>query len=433
MIGIKAKPLLVAAKGKGVQNMLRRIAIISKRYGITADSMEHALTHFAWVLAQFDCSASFPIVAAAFKRNSGVIQKLERQGIEFAIHGYYHIDHSQLGLASQVADFEKAHGLLTQQGLQVYGFRCPYLRANRDTFEAIKQAGFLYDSSSSLAWDVLNGQKSAAYEHVLGFYGAKSAEKFPALPRLEQNGLVEIPYTLPDDEALIDRLQFENEDAMCQPWVSILEETHRLGELFTLGLHPERIFLCEKPLKSTLQKARQLSPQVWIARLDEIARWWQARAHVQFDISSSGDGNFVLRPAPLDGLTVFGRAVEFSSPNCTWDGVYQQALGTEIQFRSAIRPFIGVSSSSDPALADFLRQQGYIVETAEDGDSHSFFLQYPQFTRESERKVLDEIEKSDQPLVRFGRWPGSAKSALCVTGDIDALTIWDYGLRFLGR
>jgi hypothetical protein len=32
----------------------------------------------------------------------------------------------------------------------------------------------------------------------------------------------------------------------------------------------------------------------------------------------------------------------------------------------------------------------------------------------------------------LGLWPAGARSALAVTGDIDALTLWDFGLRLLG-
>jgi hypothetical protein len=45
------------------------------------------------------------------------------------------------------------------------------------------------------------------------------------------------------------------------------------------------------------------------------------------------------------------------------------------------------------------------------------------------RRVIDETRR---PLVRFGTWPQGCKSALSVTGDIDALTIWDFVQRFRG-
>jgi hypothetical protein len=33
---------------------------------------------------------------------------------------------------------------------------------------------------------------------------------------------------------------------------------------------------------------------------------------------------------------------------------------------------------------------------------------------------------SPAPLVKLGRWPDGAKSALCLTGDLDALSLVDY-------
>jgi hypothetical protein len=47
--------------------------------------------------------------------------------------------------------------------------------------------------------------------------------------------------------------------------------------------------------------------------------------------------------------------------------------------------------------------------------------------------LLSQIEETDRPLVRLGRWPNSARCALAITGDIDALTLRDFGLRYLGR
>ncbi|MDI9546097.1 MAG: hypothetical protein QM346_00715, partial [Chloroflexota bacterium] len=63
---------------------------------------------------------------------------------------------------------------------------------------------------------------------------------------------------------------------------------------------------------------------------------------------------------------------------------------------------------------------------------HAYFLDRQQFSALDERPLLAEIEDGDRPLVRLGRWPRGARSALVVTGDIDALTLWDYGLRALG-
>lgn len=52
---------------------------------------------------------------------------------------------------------------------------------------------------------------------------------------------------------------------------------------------------------------------------------------------------------------------------------------------------------------------------------------------EDERPLLAQIEQGDFPLICLGSWPNGACNTFCVTGNIDTLTIWDYGLRFPGR
>ena len=422
----------IAFKGKGVQNAIQRIGVISQRYGLTSGKMEAILARFASILRQFDCSATFPIPASALVRSNGMIEKYQQMGIEFAVHGYHHVDHTSLSLPEQLSYFERARRVFESRGLVCNGFRSPYLRWNEATLTALNQAGFIYEGSQGLAWDVVNGVDTASYRHVLNFYGAISATNYPALPRWE-NGLVRIPYCLPDDEALVDRFHLEAGDMMSKLWLAILDKTYALGELFTLGLHPERIELCEAPLIATLQKARALSPAVWIARLDEIARWWIERSHTVVTVTPGEEGELSVSVRGPIGVTILTRGVSTSPAGSKWDGHYQRISANEISLRCDRRPFIGVSPSSPPDLSDFLRQQGYIVEATDSPHTHSFFVDRPAFDYEDERQLLAQIEGGDFPLVRLGRWPNGARSALCVTGDIDALTIWDYGLRFLGR
>jgi hypothetical protein len=107
--------------------------------------------------------------------------------------------------------------------------------------------------------------------------------------------------------------------------------------------------------------------------------------------------------------------------------------GTELDLPEGPRPFIGIHPSCPPGLAHFLREQGYLVDITERPDRNTTFLERQRFTRADERPLLDEIERGGFPLLRMGRWPAGARSALAITGDVDALTIWDYGFRLLGR
>jgi hypothetical protein len=166
--------------------------------------------------------------------------------------------------------------------------------------------------------------------------------------------------------------------------------------------------------------------------MDDIARWWRDRSAATVDVRDDGMGRLRLRCHGPDGLTVLVRNVDVSASE-PWSNGYRRVRAVEFDAPGERRPFIGVHPTSPERLISFLRQQGYLVERAGSGSGYSFFLQRERFSRADERSLLDEIEGGTFPLVRFGRWPNAARSALAVTGDVDALTIWDYALRFLGR
>jgi len=383
-------------------------------------------------LDQYEVFATWPVTAAAVRRNKGVIEAIHNRHVEFAVHGYYHVDHSLLTAAKQNRDLSTSRQLFMERQISASGFRSPYLRSNQDTIEAVRKSGYRYDSSQSLSWDVLDGKSTAGYQRALEFYGAQPAGEYPALPRIE-NGLVEIPYCLPDDEALWDRLQFTDDADRSQPWLDILLETHQRGELFSLGLHPERIYLLEKPLRAVLQRAQDLQPAVWFARLDEIARWWLTRSALHPTITQTPAGSWIVRVEASPEITFQTRGVSLAGPSTHWDGAWSQAVESQIEVNAPIRPWIGLSPETDPALTDFLRQQGFIEEDGCEESAYGVLINCPSSKREDERRILAELEALDRPLIRLGRWPSGAKSALCVTGDIDALTIWDYLMRFVGH
>jgi peptidoglycan/xylan/chitin deacetylase (PgdA/CDA1 family) len=425
-------PISVALKGKGLFKLAWRTVSIFKGYGVTSRRMNQALKQFTGILNRFGCSATFPITAVALGRNPQVIKKYQEQGIEFAIHGYRHVDHCQLSQGEQLAQLALAKQLFDSAGIQPQGFRSPYLHANPDTLVALQHQHLAYDSSQGLSWEVLDGRETPAYRHVLSFYGALSANDYPSLPSLKDN-LVCIPYNLPDDEALVHRLSLETTDQMNALWLAALRRSYELGELFTLGLHPERIFICQEPLMAVLSEAYQLDPAVWIARLDEIADWWRARNEAEVEITDTADGRLRVTVTGPNGTAVLARGVQVDAPTLPWADSYQQVQATTFTVHAPLRPCIGLAPTASPELSSFVRQQGYIVEISEQGHRYAYYLDRTDFTAEDQRPLLAQIEGTSRPLVRLGRWPNGARSALAITGDIDALTLWDYSLRFLGR
>ncbi|MFP4393672.1 MAG: polysaccharide deacetylase family protein [Anaerolineales bacterium] len=428
----RTNPIAIALQGKGFANFLRRGVSITRHYGPTPRKMHRALDRFTTLLRRYECPATFPITAVALRRHPQRIQQYAAAGFEFAIHGYRHVDHAQLSLAEHLDEVAQAQSICEEAEIAARGFRGPYLHAAADTLTALRRRNLTYDSSQGLAWDVLDGRETPAYREGLKFYGALSAAIYPSLPVLE-DGLVRMPYSLPDDEALIERLPLKTPAQMDAPWLAILERTYTQGELFVLGLHPERIAACEGPLEAVLRAARRRSPAVWMARLDEIAAWWRARAAVAVEITEAGaDQLHVIINGP-PGTIALARSVAIDAPTTPWGDGYQQVTASSFTIRVANRPFIGLAPDAPPALADFLHQQGYIVQISAEARRYSYYLAPTAFTAEDQRPLLAEIEGTDKPLVRLGRWPNGARSALAITGDIDALTLWDYGLRFLGK
>jgi len=94
---------------------------------------------------------------------------------------------------------------------------------------------------------------------------------------------------------------------------------------------------------------------------------------------------------------------------------------------------LGLSPNVSPALADFLRQQGYLTEVGVEARQYAYYFDQVTFSSEEQRPLLDHLENTDCPLARLGRWPNAARSALSITGDIDCFDPVDYLARFLSQ
>jgi hypothetical protein len=297
--------------------------------------------------------------------------------------------------------------------------------------------GFSYVSNRSIFWDFpererLSPSTKGSHEGASGFRDRWDAEHRPSLPQLFGR-IVEIPITLPDDIMLLDRLGSRPRGLVEKTWCQLLDKVQERGELLALQLHPERISWFAEGLSAVLAKARALGSQLWISRLDEIAAWWRARTGAVVQSTELTDGGFRVEVAGPDGVTLLVRALDVDAPTVTWADGYSRVQETSVDVRASCRPFIGVSPTTSPKLLDFLRQQGYIIETSEERHRYAHYMAETEFRPEQELSLLAQIEAASCPLVRLGRWPWGARSALAVTGDIDSITLWDYGLRLFGR
>jgi hypothetical protein len=392
--------------------------------------MEQRLHAMVDILGRYGCGPTLPITGAVAKRNLRLVTDYNALGIEFAVHGYYHVDHVRLSDMEQLNQLKAARRLLEEAGVPVGGFRAPYLRWNEATLQAVRETGFLYDASQAMNWPIDPELETEAYRRSLAFYDATCVSETPALPWLD-DGVIRIPYSLPDDEAIVDRLRLPSH-AIKELWLSMLHGCHRRGQLFTLGLHPERIEACAGGVKAVLEAARAARPHVWVAHLRDVARWWRDRAATTVTVGEDASGRLHISVRGPEDLAVLARGLELPGAE-PWSGDYVLVRDPEFDLRAHPRPLIGIHPSSPISLTGFLRENGYIVETSESPDSYHLFLKRDRFLPRDRRPLLSELDAGGFPLLRLGTWPGGARSALCITGDVDALTLKDYLFRVLGR
>jgi hypothetical protein len=74
---------------------------------------------------------------------------------------------------------------------------------------------------------------------------------------------------------------------------------------------------------------------------------------------------------------------------------------------------------------------GFFVEAGRRHGQALYLEGFDSFQEQDKRRVLALLDACPGPLVRFGRWPDGAWSALAVTGDIDAITWWDFIWRLV--
>lgn len=430
-----ARILTHLLRSKGLWHLPRRLFSLTRRLGITTARFETSLDAIAAVLAHHQVAAAFPTTAAALERHPAPLQRLAARGIELAIHSYHHIDLSLQPPAAQRDQLLRARRAFEQCQIPVAGFRAPYLRWNNDLRRLLFAQGFSYDSSACALWPVLSASQAAVptIQTALAFYRPLDAGHAPVLPRLLPEGLVEIPVSLPDDEMLVDRLNLPVEQ-IAAIWTDMLRASHQAGELLTLQLHPERGSVCAPALDALLSAARALQPHVWIATLAQTAEWWRIRPQCQIRLQEAGVDRWQVQvEAPAAARVIAQGSLHIEPAEAAPSGALSAwpfaapVQASQFTVHSPQRPFVGIAPGSAPELLGFLRQQGYIVEISANAASYPVHFDWPAFDPAAQgRAVVAAVEAPTAPLLRFSRWPHAARSALVISGDIDALTLWDY-------
>jgi peptidoglycan/xylan/chitin deacetylase (PgdA/CDA1 family) len=410
---------------RGPSNLVRRSAQIATRFGPNPDRMGDRFERFMDILDEYAIRPTFPITALPMSRNPKFAHRLIERGAELG-YAWSHIDLSALDLAGQRAHMGRAVELFRNCSVPFTGFRAPYLHWNEDTMRVVAEFQFRYSSNQTIWWNVidekpLDARAKEGLARGMQFYKPVPAAELRSLP-FRRDGFIEIPVSLPDDEIPLDRMYIHDAAYLGAMWRGIFDQVYERGELFTLQLHPERIDFFREALRGLLAHARSREPGVWIATLDEIARWWEAKAHNRAQFVRDGD-RFRVEVQACPGSVLIVR-----------EGGNERMMEPRIfEVDSTARPCVSVAPGSSRDAINALADLGYIVETGERGDGYAVHLGRVEnsgyATIDACRRVIDE---SKRPLVRFGVWP-KGMSPRSVTGDIDALTIWDFVQRFRGQ
>lgn len=407
------------------------------RFGLSPRKFRRLLTQYCSLTRELECVPTFFLTAVTLKRHPKLIKKLCQYGVEFAIHGYIHTDYGMLSYQEQKKHFNKAIETFNKCEIPFTGFRAPFLRTNDNTFRVINDLGFKYDSSITVHWDVIDDndgftrEARREYQRVLDYYNTHQARSYLVLPRIIDN-FVEIPVSMPDDEIIMERLGVTDEDKMSSIWNDIVKKSYQSGEIFTIQLHPERISHYEKTLIGIIRDLKQYNPPIWLATLREVTEWWKERNNFQFRIEDEGHGKYRVKADCSERATILVKNAGVNVPVKEWFDGYQSVESRDFVIESTKKPVIGVKPDSSPRAIQLLRNEGYIVESGEQPDNYSVYLEgLAEFDKAEEKALSQKIEQTDAPLVRYWRWPNQARSAVSVTGDIDAITINDFILRIL--
>jgi hypothetical protein len=312
-------------------------------------------------------------------------------------------------------------------GVPFAGFRGPYLRFNDATDLVLRELGIQYHSSQAVVFGAPHPHSNGVtpYTRAIAYYRAWNAEDTAVRPAY-RNGLIHIPVALPDDEVMVDRLHCSGEE-QAAAWLAVLDTTFRRGDLFTIQLHPERIYEAAHALQVVLEGARRRQPRVWLATLEQVAEWWRRRSKFQLEVRTLDAGGFrVHLEGDPDAVLVVRGA---SAPGLVrWHGSEALAGRPTVDLVSPRKPVVAVSARAPATVLTFLHEEGLPTEVSDD---HARFGAYVDVASADwkESDVLAAVERGPGPLVRLWRWPGGARSALAVTGDLDSITLQDFAWR----
>lgn len=420
---------------RGMRFIWQRGRNLLSRYGMTSSKAISRIESTVKALAGVGCWITFPVPGIIVKRHPDYIRRIQEYGSEIAVHGYNHIDLKSLPPEQACDQLLRAVKLFKEQHLSISGFRCPFLSCSDDLINIIPPGIFKYSSNKAISWDTTIPEHNSTMLQVSvinQFYEPQNARLAVSVPWVV-NRIVEIPVCVPDDLQLIDGYHMTSKK-VTDNWIYILKEIHHRGELFNLMFHPELGTFTTDLFLEIIAFAKQLKPAVWICRLAEIADWWIEKSSFSYDLDEE-DGLFKVKIHCTSRATILCRGFQpFELGQIgsyeTWDERHISINSRCFTIATKTKPLIGIANNIPIETRNFLIEQGYLIDLSDQAPQCSIFLDASLLKNISTPlDLVNYIENSNGPLIRIWRWPDGNKSAMSITGDMDALSLMDYASR----
>jgi hypothetical protein len=226
----------------GLITTARKAVRTVSRYGFTSTRILDNLQMYSDFFKKYGITGNIFIPAKCVQENYHFFKNHDLQNIRLGVHGYVHIDYSTVPLDIQDIHFRKSYEVFTSLGIEDVGFRAPYGRLCKNSIKILASIGYKFDSSRVFVFKEAisdNREVRSAIQHYdqVSTNGPTYQQRLPCLP-----------FTLPDDELLVERMGCNAKEAL-SIWCEMIHQMSSLNNLIVLQIHPNRL----RELSGTLE------------------------------------------------------------------------------------------------------------------------------------------------------------------------------------
>jgi peptidoglycan/xylan/chitin deacetylase (PgdA/CDA1 family) len=260
------KRITYVLRNSGLKQTVRKGYRTVVRYGLSRGKMRDNIRSFVDVCSDEGAKGCTLFIPGATVAKEGKLVREIGSRAEFGLHGLRHICYDIVDYPSQLSDLTEGWEIFKSLGLQAKIFRAPYGRTNDHTFRALRDLGCSIDSSRAFCWPI-EGKTNQLYDGVLKEYCLLEA----SVPH-EENGVIELPLSLPDDEMLADRLNLPPEK-VAEVWSGCVKMASERNQVFVLQLHPHRMKKLGTAMRGAIRTAKDNG--MWVGSIGNLVEAWR--------------------------------------------------------------------------------------------------------------------------------------------------------------